>query len=575
MPVVLSPGRDSLRLYFKIDKWIDMKTRIVTLFILICSLIAPSQYVFAKTFIVDRFDVTIDIQPGNIMFVTDTITANFADNPADRFSLEMAMQQADSVEILSAAMDGTVMPYGTAAGQVEVQGAVMPQRIIWHFPATSEAKHTFTLQYRVAGAIRREADRDSLIWQVITKNHEFEIVDSAVTVNYPAGVKLFEAPKIQGRLTKVEYTSDTQVILSVHEIWDSAELVAYVCFPLGSVITELPQWQIPEKLRDEQFKSALPFGALALLVVLLAGGIPLAVIWRRNNAPLETVFRNETQTTPPNHLPPTLAHILINELQVDQNQIIATLVHLAIRGYIKIEQVLPDDNHGKDDFLIKNVDRDRTELRKYETALLNKAFRTRRGILDQIPLSRLSMELMDYQPQFASLISEEALKTGLLDEERQAQRRRVSSIGLAALAAGAVLLIIASLGILNLRLELVQAATILAGVALGSASVFLFSLILIKNWNILSNQGANDGERWLAFYKHLKGLTRLDAGLQSDWMDDYLAYALAFGFGKAWVRAFKKQKIETPATWFETKGDVLNGLAIFTALSSASTSSEG
>lgn len=551
-----------------------MKTRIATLFIVICLLIVPSQYVFAKTFIVDRFDVTIDIQPGNIMLVMDTITANFAGNPADCFSLDLDMQQVDSVEILSAAMDGTIMPHGTAAGQVEVQGAVMPQRIIWHFPATSEAKHTFTLQYRVTGGIRREADRDSLIWQVIAKNHEFEIVDSAVTVNYPAGVKLFEAPKIQGRLTQVEQTSDTQVILSVHEIWDGVELVAYVCFPLGSVITELPQWQIPEKLRDEQFKAAIPFGALALLVVLLAGGLPLAAIWRRNNAPLEVVFRREEQTSPPDNLPPTLAHILINELQVDQNQIIATLVHLAIRGYIKVEQVLPDDNHGKDDFLIKNVDRDRAELRKYETALLNKAFRTRHGILDQISLSRLSMELMDYQPQFASLITEEALKAGLLDEERQAQRRKASGIGLVALAAGAVLLIIAALGILNLRLELVQAATVLAGVALGAASIFLFSLILTKNWNILSNQGAQNGERWLAFYKHLKGLTRTETGLHSEWMDAYLPYALAFGFGKAWVRAFRKQKIETPATWFETNGDVLSGLAIFTALSSASTNSE-
>ena len=208
------------------------------IFILLFGLLLPASAGAAKDYWAERFDVDLEIQPDGALVVTETIVFRFEGGPFTYVFRDLAFTEIDEIDRLQASMDGEVLPQGTAPGQVEIE-AGDPLKVTWHFAPISDSTHTFTLVYRVQGAIRQLDDADALIWRAIPEEHDYEIASSTITLRYPPTATLLEEPKLLGRKATVE-TSDNQVVLTTRDIDEDEDVVVQALFAPGSVIASAP-----------------------------------------------------------------------------------------------------------------------------------------------------------------------------------------------------------------------------------------------------------------------------------------------------------------------------------------------
>lgn len=142
-----------------------MLRKVAVLSLLLTLLLAAVTYA-AKSYEAQRYDVSLDIQGDGSLVVTETVVFEFQGGPFTYVFRDLSYNEIDEIDRLQASMDGQVSPAGTGPGQVEIQ-AGDPLQVTWHFAPTSDSTHTFTLAYRVQGAIRQLEDADALIWRAI------------------------------------------------------------------------------------------------------------------------------------------------------------------------------------------------------------------------------------------------------------------------------------------------------------------------------------------------------------------------------------------------------------------------
>ena len=151
---------------------------------LLFGLLLPTAAGAAKDYRAERFDVDLEIQPDGALVVTETVVFRFEGGPFTYVFRDLAYTEIDEIDRLQASMDGEVLPQGTGPGQVEIETGD-PLKVTWHFAPISDSTHTFTLVYRVQGAIRQLDDADALIWRAFPEEHDYKIASSTITLSYP------------------------------------------------------------------------------------------------------------------------------------------------------------------------------------------------------------------------------------------------------------------------------------------------------------------------------------------------------------------------------------------------------
>ncbi len=94
------------------------------------------------------------------------------------------------------------MTRGKGAGQFEVKRDDNRRRVVWHFPSTSDATHTFTVTYRAAGVVWQDADSDVLAWTLLPTRHEYAIDCASGEVRYPEGATLVAGATLESALIR-------------------------------------------------------------------------------------------------------------------------------------------------------------------------------------------------------------------------------------------------------------------------------------------------------------------------------------------------------------------------------------
>ena len=89
-------------------------------------------------------------------------------------------------------MDDRFFSEGTESGQVEIMQD-NPIQVKWHFAPTSDATHTFVLNYRVQGIVQKEQNADALYWKALPTQYDYTIRSSTITVTYPQQATLLDS----------------------------------------------------------------------------------------------------------------------------------------------------------------------------------------------------------------------------------------------------------------------------------------------------------------------------------------------------------------------------------------------
>jgi len=257
-------------------------------------------------------------------------------------------------------------------GTYEITTSDKDIEVRWYYRARRETR-TFVIDYTVNNAVKRHQDGAVLYYKFIGEKFRKSTRNLDITVNPPTPVDQWKVRQwAHGPLWGSSATSDQGVvsatcqnlpkkqffelrILYPAELFSSApQMSTYI---VDEVTTEESAWADEANQRREQARAdsaalakrksigvwALPF------VVMLAGVWFYRIATQYGTRPSVPAIASVSSEVP-SDLPPALVGYLINERNIAPNAIMATLMDLARRGFLKFneEQELGKDIFGRE-----------------------------------------------------------------------------------------------------------------------------------------------------------------------------------------------------------------------------------
>ncbi len=414
----------------------------------------------------------------------------------------------------------------------------------WFFDETSNAARTFFIRYKVHGGLRYYDEGDQVWWKAVYADRPAEVKSSVVIVTVPA-------PAIIENMDAYYTTADMQLLDQQTAKFTAKEAIppgqpfeVRVQFTHGVVAGTAPAWQATAEKKETVSRwrtvSNVFFSLLALMLFILS---PVAVylvwyFWGRDPRPqIVPTYLPE----PPTDLPPGMAGTLIDE-KADTRDVLATIVDLARRGYLRMEELDEDDDSGYStrDFLYTKLKEPDESLRPYETYLLDKLFG---GEADR-KLSDLKNSFYRYNEKIKGMLYEELTKEGYFVSNPKTARAKWLIAGIGMLMLSGIFLCLG----LPLLSWLTDVAPLLAfGPGLFGIGLLAISYFMPKK----TQKGADEAAKWKAFRVYLKDIDQYtDLEKATELFERYLAYAIAFGLDKKYLSQWEKVPNVPPPMWY-------------------------
>lgn len=510
----------------------------------------------SKSLYWDRFDVDISVnkdgtfdvaEKQTIVFTSGTFTYGYRSIDTHLTSsitdIRVSDELGDYVQN-SSKLPGTftVTPNGT---RLEIR---------WYFKEAADESRTFVVSYRVHGGLRYYDAGDQVWWVAVYPDRSFPVNHSVVTIHVPAPARIdnFDSYFTPADMEQID---DQTVRLTAKErIPPNQSFEVRAQFTHGVVAGKPAAWQQAEDERaaELEYQAAynekwrplvnLVVGAISLMLLLLA---PLAVylIWYLRGRDVQTDFAAEYLPEPPSDLPPGMVGTLLDET-ADMEDILATLVDLSRRGYIKIEELAPEEvgifGRGVGDFEYTLLKEPGDELRPYEKELLNALF----GRKKKRKLSDLKAKFYTYLPKLRKSLYNEVTESGYFAANPEQVRNRWSVLG--------VLMLIFTVVFACIVLSVLSPYTDLAIFLPIGLGIFSFGLIIIARFMPRKTvKGAEQAARWKAFRTYLENIDKYtDLKRATELFERYLPYAIAFGLEKEYLKTWERVP-ETPIpSWY-------------------------
>ena len=501
-----------------------------------------------------RFDVVITPH-GADLDVVETIVFEFQSGIFRRVWRDIPSSRTDGVEILEARMDGAPLPRGEGEGQVEVSGRNRV-KVQWNFAPTGPSVHTFELRYRVRGVIYRADGADVLRFRVLPNEHRYAIDASRILFAATgAEPRPLEARRIGS--SSISATADG-VVIEASNIARNGTAVAELRYPAGTMISAPPAWQ----QRDADARASAPKWLLGAAAVFALGVI--VVLGARQGYEPPRVPSDETTTTsPPGPMPAALAAVLVNKGRASAYQGVATLLDLAERGVLRIQEVPKG-------FGIRSYDVTRVPglrpLEPHEQSAIDIAFGRD---AETTTLGKARGRLARASRKFVAAINGDLARRGFLDPARQAARDRLTGVAIAMLIASALGTI--ACAPLIPRYEAWPFAVPLALMLAG-----IIGIVVAASMSPLSDQGTIEAARWRGFKRYLEAVASAGKGAAGMPVETrWIVYGIAVGLATQWSRYLKSHPGAAPPWFSAASADNGAAFATFVGSNAATTGAHG
>jgi uncharacterized membrane protein YgcG len=510
---------------------------------------APSLVIFAtcatsilpaqRSLAIQRFDATIRVRPDAAIEVTESIVARFTGSWNGIYrTIPVKYRTAQGFNwtlglALEAATDAAGRPLRVEASR---ERHYIKYKI-W-VPGAENATRTVVLRYRATNGLRFFEDHDELYWNVTGDEWDVPLEAATARIELPPGTQGIRAIAFNGAYGStaqdavVRVAGTTVGLTMPHPLAFHEGLTAVVGWNKG-VVTEPTTAQQAAGLLRSNWPLAIPFP-----VLLLA----FAVWRRRGRDPRRRPIA--VQYEPPADLTPGEAGTLLDN-SADMRDVTATLVDLAVRGYLRIEE--RDDRRlfgliGSREYVLHRLDPPpgAAALAPHEQRLLDGIFA---GHGAAVELSQLENEFYTALPGIRTSLFERLLARGCYHARPDRVRARW-------MTGGAVtgILIAAGGGGLADRLLLTPVPFIIAG-ALSALILVAFGAVMPARTVV----GTRTLEGVLGFEEFLRRvesehLKHVILG-KPELFDRYLPYAMAFGVEQKWARAFDGIYTQPPS-WY-------------------------
>jgi hypothetical protein len=505
--------------------------------VIVLALVTTAPAFAQRSLVIEEFSAAIEVSPDGSVIVEETIRPNFTGSwngifrtiPV-QYRTPQGLNYTLRLEVESVT-DGS----GTDLRYEGSRERHYRKLKIW-VPGAVNATRTVRIRYRVANALRFFEEHDELYWNVTGDEWEVPIESASARVQLPSGVSGMRATAFRGA-----YGSTEQDEVEIEPNAVSVRTTRGLGFREG--LTLVVGWNPGVVHRPT---------AIEQTADLVYSNLPLAIpplvflgMWRwwrakGRDPQLAPVI---TRYEPPESMTPAELGTLADG-KPDMRDITATIVDLAVRGYLHIQETENDGFFalftGKDYvFTVKRPPQDWMELRPHERKLLEGMFGE--GI-DSVRLSDLKNKFYKHLPGLRDYLYGRLVSTGLYS----ARPDRVRTLYMVGGAIGGAILAFGSATIMG-ALGMQPAAGIIAGILSGA-------IVLIFGWFMPSRtvRGTRELEKVLGFQEFLSRVEadRLGRMIKTPEMfEKFLPYAMALGVEDSWARAFEGI-YQQPPNWY-------------------------
>ena len=488
-----------------------------------------------------RIDVDITVSQDGTFTVVETLEIEFVGGPF-RFGYRNIprdrLTAIDKVRVWDeqgeyTALQGKVTDGKPRSFSVYVSGNDYVIR--WFFEPTSNTVRTFRVAYRVQGGLRYYQEGDQLWWAAVFPDRSGPVRRSTVTVTVPGPIQNAAAYFVPAN---VEQINDRTVRFKAKtQIPAGTAFEVRVQWPHGIVAGTPAPWQAAadaeaareERMRiwNQKWRPLANLFLLAISLLLLSLGIAgIYLLWYARGRDMPAQVFAEYLPEPPSDLPPALAGTLVDE-RADMKEILATVVDLARRGVLEIEEV--KEGWRGTDFRFRLKSSRLSNLEPFEQEVVKGLLGTRRERF----LSDLKNKFYRHIPRIRRAIYEAVTERGYFPTNPEKVRTRYALLGAGVDVLGGLL----TVGGWMVLSDWVDLAF------LPGASLFVLGAIMMVVANFMPRKtakGAEEAAKWKAFRTYLERLQKLpDTGKAQEILERYLPYAIAFGVEDSFLKRFE------------------------------------
>jgi len=383
-----------------------------------------------RAIVVERFDASIAVNRDGSIDVAETIRAHFMGswNGIYRVIPVKYKTGADLNWTIQLSLTGATDEQGTALRTETSRDGALLKYKIW-VPGAQDAIHTVTLKYHARNALRFFQDHDELYWNVTGNEWDFALGNVSATITLPVGAAGVRATAFNGeygatgREAQVVVEGNTVRIGMPRKLEFREGLTAVVGWNKG-LVAEPSAIQRTMGFLATNWPLALPIPVLILMLVHWS---------RRGRDPRRLPI--SVQYEPPAGMTPAEVGTLTDE-SADMRDITASMVDLAVRGFLKIEEVETAALFGlfkERDYVFHRI-KTRTDwdgLTPHEQRVLQGIFT---GNADAVKLSDLKNKFYTSLPGIKDGIMERLVEQGLYAKRPDSVDPRATSPAADALA---------------------------------------------------------------------------------------------------------------------------------------------
>jgi hypothetical protein len=494
----------------------------------------------ARTLTIQSFKSEITITPDGMVDVTETITAHFAGSwnglyrtVPIQYTTPQGLNYTLDVEPVSITDDsGNNLKYDTSSANGYLKFKIYVTDAV-------NATRTIVVHYRVSNGLSFYEDHDELYWNITGNDWDEPVGNASAMISLPAGTTGIHAVAYSGTYGSKEQdakitTAGTLVELKMQRTLEFHEGVSVVVgWDKGFVRAPTKSEIVFRFLR-----SNWPF-----VVPIIAFFVMFWFWYMKGRDPRRNAIA--VQYEPPDGMTPGEVGTLVDN-SAAMRDVTATLVDLAVRGYIVIEEKQTSHAmgliHSKDyTFHLQKKASEWTGLKQHELLLLSALFSD--GAIDAVSLADLQNHFYKNIPGIRDSLFDALLGRGYY--LHRPDYVRAGWIG-GALVTGFLFFVIG----MGTSFAMRQAPT-----SLIVSAILTGLIILIFGWHMPGHtaKGMTALENTLGFedfLQHVESdrIARIEK--TPALFEKFLPYAMALGVEKKWVGAFG-DICKQPPNWYQ------------------------
>ena len=518
-----------------------------------------------KTLYWDRLDVHVKVNQDGTFRVEENARIVFTHGLFHYGTRNIPMGRLTDITDITVSDPGRVYQNSGSGAPYTFQTAHSDGDLVikWYYPAAENEARTFTIGYTVHGGLRYYDEGDQLWWKALFPDRPAPIRHSTVTVTLPKNVQVskFTAYLYKGSGYQTGTTADIgqQIAPNVVQyalpkpLESGQTMEVEVAWPHGLIAGSPEPWQVSADQAEKAYAKkialrqkwgpVLSLLLLALGILFSVGGALLAYItWFTKGRDAPTEVFADYLPEPPSDLPPGIVGTLVDE-KADMEDILATVVDLARRGFLTIQEIDKEKSGKVTDFQYTLNDADFSKLRPYERKVLEAFFDSLEAGESQ-QLSDLKNRFYKEIPSIQEAIYQEAVEAGLFPKSPAKVRQSYTLLASLIFGVGIAVLFFLP-GLFSALSDLGYCPG--AGLILGSIPFFIIPSFMPRK----TKKGAEAAKRWQAFERYLRNLKKYtDVKKGAEVFEHYLPYTIAFGLSRKWIKLFERVDAPMPV-WYQ------------------------